>query len=31
LSEIIPNKRLTNLGAVVAELQVPVVIEATVC
>jgi molybdate transport system substrate-binding protein len=30
LSEIIPNKRLANLGAVVAELQVPVVIEATV-
>jgi molybdate transport system substrate-binding protein len=30
LSEIIPNKRLVNLGAVIAELQVPVVIEATV-
>jgi molybdate transport system substrate-binding protein len=30
LSEIIPNKRLKNLGAVIAELQVPVVIEATV-
>src|ERR1700756_4717904 len=30
LSEIIPNKRLINLGAVIAELQVPVVIEATV-
>jgi molybdate transport system substrate-binding protein len=30
LSEIIPNKRLVNLGAVFAELQVPVVIEATV-
>jgi molybdate transport system substrate-binding protein len=30
LSEIIPNKRLVNLGAVIAELQVPAVIEATV-
>jgi molybdate transport system substrate-binding protein len=30
LSEIIPNKRLVNLGAVIAELQVPVIIEATV-
>ena len=30
LSEIIPNKRLINLGAVIAELQVPVLIEATV-
>ena len=30
LSEIIPNKRLTNLGVVIAELQVPAVIEATV-
>jgi molybdate transport system substrate-binding protein len=30
LSEIIPNKRLMNLGAVIAELQVPVLIEATV-
>ena len=30
LSEIIPNKRLINLGAVIAELQVPIVIEATV-
>ena len=29
LSEIIPNKRLINLGAVIAELQVPIVIEAT--
>ena len=30
LSEIIPNKRLLNLGAVIAELQVPILIEATV-
>ncbi len=30
LSEIIPTKRLVNLGAVIAELQVPAVIEATV-
>src|SRR5712691_5549721 len=30
LSEIIPNKRLKNLGAVTAQLQVPAVIEATV-
>jgi molybdate transport system substrate-binding protein len=30
LSEIIPNKRLLNLGAVIAALQVPAVIEATV-
>jgi molybdate transport system substrate-binding protein len=30
LSEIIPNKRLKNLGAVIAELQVPVIIEATI-
>jgi molybdate transport system substrate-binding protein len=30
LSEIIPNKRLVNLGPVIAELQVPAVIEATV-
>jgi molybdate transport system substrate-binding protein len=30
LSEIIPNKRLVNLGAVIAELQVPAIIEATV-
>ena len=30
LSEIIPNKRLINLGAVIAELQVPIVVEATV-
>jgi molybdate transport system substrate-binding protein len=30
LSEIIPNKRLVNLGAVIAEMQVPAVIEATV-
>jgi molybdate transport system substrate-binding protein len=29
LSEIIPNKKLKNLGAVIEELQVPVVIEAT--
>ena len=30
LSEIIPNKKLKNLGAVVPELQVPVIIEATI-
>jgi molybdate transport system substrate-binding protein len=30
LSEIISNKTLTNLGAVIAPLQVPAVIEATV-
>jgi molybdate transport system substrate-binding protein len=30
ISEIIPNRRLENLGAVIAELQVPFVIEATV-
>src|SRR5882672_7323183 len=30
LSEIIPNKTLKNLGAVIPELQVPVIIEATV-
>jgi molybdate transport system substrate-binding protein len=30
LSEIIPNKKLVNLGAVIAELQVPAIIEATV-
>ena len=30
LSEIIPNKRLKNLGAVIPELQVPAIIEATV-
>jgi molybdate transport system substrate-binding protein len=30
LSEIIPNKRLKNLGAVIAQLQVPAIIEATV-
>jgi molybdate transport system substrate-binding protein len=30
LSEIIPNRRLKNLGAVIAELQVPAIIEATV-
>jgi molybdate transport system substrate-binding protein len=30
LSEIIPNKRFVNLGAVIAELQVPAIIEATV-
>jgi ABC-type molybdate transport system substrate-binding protein len=30
LSEIIPNRRLRNLGAVIAQLQVPAIIEATV-
>ena len=30
LSEIIPNKKVKNLGAVTAQLQVPVIIEATV-
>ena len=30
LSEIIPNKKLKNLGAVTPQLQVPVIIEATV-
>jgi ABC-type molybdate transport system substrate-binding protein len=30
LSEIISNKKLKNLGAVIPELQVPVIIEATV-
>ena len=30
LSEILPNKRLVNFGAVIAELQVPVIIEAAV-
>jgi molybdate transport system substrate-binding protein len=30
LSEIIPNKKLRNLGAVIAQLQVPALIEATV-
>jgi molybdate transport system substrate-binding protein len=30
LSEIIPNKKLRNLGAVIPQLQVPVIIEATV-
>src|SRR5258708_11611288 len=30
LSEIIPNKRLKNLGAVIAQLQVPAIIDATV-
>jgi len=30
LSEIIPNRRLKNLGAVIPELQVPVIIEAAV-
>jgi molybdate transport system substrate-binding protein len=30
LSEIIPNKKLKNLGAVIPQLQVPVIIEATV-
>ncbi|HKD29759.1 MAG TPA: hypothetical protein VKC66_28100 [Xanthobacteraceae bacterium] len=29
MSEIIPNKRLINLGAVIAGLQVPIVVEAT--
>jgi ABC-type molybdate transport system substrate-binding protein len=30
LSEIIANRRLNNLGAVIAQLQVPAIIEATV-
>jgi molybdate transport system substrate-binding protein len=30
LSEIIPNRKLKNLGAVIAPLQVPAIIEATV-
>jgi molybdate transport system substrate-binding protein len=30
LSEIIPNKKLKNLGAVIPQLQVPVIIEAAV-
>jgi ABC-type molybdate transport system substrate-binding protein len=30
LSEIISNKKLKNLGAVIAQLQVPAIIEATV-
>src|SRR5882762_7181403 len=30
LSEIIPNKKLKNLGAVISQLQVPAIIEATV-
>ena len=30
LSEIIPNRKLKNLGAVIAQLQVPAIIEATV-
>jgi molybdate transport system substrate-binding protein len=30
LSEIIPNKKLKNLGAVIPQLQVPAIIEATV-
>jgi ABC-type molybdate transport system substrate-binding protein len=30
LSEIIPDRRLKNLGAVIAQLQVPAIIEATV-
>jgi ABC-type molybdate transport system substrate-binding protein len=30
LSEVIPNKRLKNLGAVTAQLQVPAIIEAAV-
>src|SRR5260370_97192 len=29
LSEIIPNRKLKNLGAVIAQLQVPAIIEAT--
>jgi hypothetical protein len=31
LSEILINKSLTNLGPVIPELQVPSVIEASVC
>ena len=30
LSEIIPNRKLKNLGAVIEQLQVPAIIEATV-
>jgi molybdate transport system substrate-binding protein len=30
LSEIVPNRRLKNLGAVISQLQVPAIIEATV-
>src|SRR5262252_10691447 len=30
LRDFIPSKRLINLGAVIAELQVPIVIQATV-
>src|SRR5258708_5006986 len=30
LSEIIPNKKLKNLGALIPQLQVPAIIEATV-
>ena len=30
MSEIIPNKKLKNLGAVIPQLQVPTVIEVTV-
>lgn len=30
LSEIIPNKKLKNLGAVIPQLQVPVIVEASV-
>ena len=30
MSEIIPNKKLKNLGAVIPQLQVPAVIEVTV-
>jgi len=30
LSEIIPNKKLKNLGAVIPQLQAPAIIEATV-
>jgi len=30
LSEIIPNKKLKNLGAVIPQLQVPAIIEAPV-
>src|SRR5260221_4692365 len=30
LSEVIPNKKVKNLGAVIPQLQVPIIIEATV-
>lgn len=30
MSEIIPNKKLTNLGPVIAQLQIPILIEAAV-